>query len=197
MNGLLARSFTTEGRFATIINEVVSGDFVVIEFGHNDGLSGTVDNGREDAFGDSLTAVTTVTETDGSTEVINTFNFYMTNAVKSLLAKGAIPIVSSQTPDDIWTGNLISAPPRFVPYAQEVAGNTSTTYIDHFDYVARAYEAIGEATVVTYYPVDHTHTSPTGANIVAEAFVRGVLCSTSTLKQFVNSAGKAVPNGCL
>lgn len=77
----------------------------------------------------------------------------MTNAIKPLLAKGAIPIVSSQTPDDIWTGNLISAPPRFVPYAQEVAGNTSTTYIDHFDYVAQAYEAIGEATVVTYYPV--------------------------------------------
>lgn len=41
---------------------------------------------------------------------------------------------------------------------------------------------------------DHLHTSPTGANVVAEAFVRGVLCSTSTLRSFVNSAGEAVPS---
>ncbi|KIK70688.1 carbohydrate esterase family 12 protein [Collybiopsis luxurians FD-317 M1] len=195
--GRSARSYTDEGRFTTIINEVKAGDFVVIEFGHNDGLSGAVDNGREDAFGDSLTATSTVVESDGSTEVIHTFNFYMENAVNSLKAKGAIPIVSSQTPDNIWDGNVIAAPPRFVPYAQEVAGNTSVTYIDHYDYVAQAYDVIGETTVNTFYPIDHTHTSTTGANIVAEAFIRGVLCSSSTLKNFVNSAGKAVPNGCL
>lgn len=77
----------------------------------------------------------------------------MTNAVESLLAKGAIPIVSAQTPDDIWVGDVITAPPRFVPYAEEVAGNTSTTYIDHYDYVAQAYEAIGETIVDTFYPI--------------------------------------------
>ncbi|KAJ4485813.1 SGNH hydrolase [Lentinula aciculospora] len=195
--GRSARSFTEEGRFTTIIDDVVAGDFVIIEFGHNDGLSGDVDNGREDAFGDSLTTTTTVTETDGSTEVIHTFNYYMTNAVNSLKAKGAIPIVSAQTPDNIWDGDVIAAPPRFVPYAQEVSGNTSVTYVDHYDYVAQAYEVIGETTVNTYYPIDHTHTTITGANVVAEAFVRGLLCSPSTLKSFVNSAGEAVPNGCL
>jgi len=195
--GRSARSYTDEGRFTTIINTVKSGDFVVIEFGHNDGLSGTVDNGREDAFGDSLTVTSIVTETDGSTEVIHTFNFYMTNAVNSLKAKGAIPIVSSQTPDDIWTGNVISAPPRFVPFAKEVAGNTSVTYVDHYDYVAQAYEKIGETTVNTWYPIDHTHTLPAGAQVVSQAFVRGLLCGTSTLKAKVNAAGMAAPNGCL
>lgn len=75
-----------------------------------------------------------------------------------------------------------------------MAGNNSLVYIDHYDYVAQAYEAIGETTVDTFYPVDHLHTSPTGANVVAEAFVRGLLCSESTLKNFVNSAGEAVPS---
>lgn len=60
--------------------------------------------------------------------------------MESLLAKGAIPIVSSQTPDNIWDGNVLAPPSRFVAYAQEVAGNTSTTYIDHFDYVAQGAE---------------------------------------------------------
>ena len=53
---------------------------------------------------------------------------------------------------------------------------------------------LGETTVNILFPIDHTHTNPTGANIVAEAFVRGVLCSSSTLKNFVNSAGEAVPS---
>lgn len=59
--GRSARSYTDEGRFNTLIDTVNSGDFVVIEFGHNDGLSGTVDNGREDAFGDGYDTTSTVT----------------------------------------------------------------------------------------------------------------------------------------
>ncbi|KAJ7619186.1 rhamnogalacturonan acetylesterase, partial [Mycena polygramma] len=194
--GRSARSYTDEGRFTTLINTVKSGDFAVIEFGHNDGLS-SVDNGREDAFGDNYSTTATVTETDGSTEVIHTFTYYMQNAIVSLKGKGATVIVSSQTPDNIWSGSSIAAGPRFVQYAQEVAANNSVTYVDHYDYVAQAYEKIGETTVNTYYPIDHTHTLPVGAQVVAQAFVRGLLCGTSTLKAKVNSLGEAAPNGCL
>lgn len=35
--GRSARTFTREGRFQRIIDEVKAGDWVVIEFGHNDG----------------------------------------------------------------------------------------------------------------------------------------------------------------
>lgn len=62
--GRSARSYTDEGRFTTLINTVKSGDFVIIEFGHNDGSSGTVDNGREDAVGDGYDTTTTVTESE-------------------------------------------------------------------------------------------------------------------------------------
>lgn len=52
IGGRSARSFTREGRFDTIIEAVVSGDIVVIEFGHNDGGSLTpTDNGRTDCGG--------------------------------------------------------------------------------------------------------------------------------------------------
>ena len=47
--GRSARSFTREGRFAAMAAVVKSGDYVVIEFGHNDGGSLTpTDNGRTD-----------------------------------------------------------------------------------------------------------------------------------------------------
>lgn len=51
--GRSARSFTREGRFDTVVADVQAGDWVVIEFGHNDGGSLTpTDNGRTDCFGD-------------------------------------------------------------------------------------------------------------------------------------------------
>ncbi|KAJ7170040.1 rhamnogalacturonan acetylesterase [Mycena filopes] len=195
--GRSARSYTDEGRFTTLINTVKAGDFVVIEFGHNDGLSGTVDNGREDAFGDVYGTTATVTETNGSTVVIHTFTFYMQNAILALKAKGATVIVSSQTPDNIWTGSSIGAGPRFVLYAQEVAATNGVTYVDHYDYVAQAYDKIGQTAVTAWYPIDHTHTLPAGAQVVAQAFIRGLLCGTSTLKAKVNALGQAAPNGCL
>lgn len=49
--GRSARSFTREGRFDAVAQEVQSGDWVVIEFGHNDGVSTGPDNGRSDCLG--------------------------------------------------------------------------------------------------------------------------------------------------
>jgi rhamnogalacturonan acetylesterase len=47
--GRSARSFTREGRFTAMAANVKAGDYVVIEFGHNDGGSLTpTDNGRSD-----------------------------------------------------------------------------------------------------------------------------------------------------
>jgi rhamnogalacturonan acetylesterase len=49
IGGRSARSFTREGRFTSTAASVKSGDYVIIEFGHNDGGSLTpTDNGRTD-----------------------------------------------------------------------------------------------------------------------------------------------------
>lgn len=125
---------------------------------------------------------------------MHSFPFYIQNAVDALKAKGAIPIISSQTPDNLWTGNSISAPPRFVPYAATTASRTGVTYVDHFAYVAQAYKALGQTATTVFYPIDHVHTSPAGANVVSQSFVRGLLCGSSSLKSRVNSAGQSAPS---
>ena len=51
IGGRSARSFTREKRFDAIANALKPGDFVVIEFGHNDGGSLANDNGRSDCPG--------------------------------------------------------------------------------------------------------------------------------------------------
>ncbi|KAJ6519981.1 rhamnogalacturonan acetylesterase [Mycena sanguinolenta] len=195
--GESARSYTNDGGFASVIAAVKSGDFVIIEFGHNDVSAGAVDNGQQDAVGNGYNITQVVTTSNGTQITIFSFAFYVENAVNSIKAKGGIPIISSLTPDNIWTGTTIAAGGRFVGYAQSVGTDTNITYVDHYDYLAQAYNNLGETTVNTFYPIDHLHTNAAGASVAAEAFLRGLLCGTSSLKNFVNAAGKAVPNGCL
>lgn len=59
--GRSARSYTDEGRFTTLYNTVNQGDFVIIEFGHNDGTSNP-DNGRSDAVGDGYDTTAVVVD---------------------------------------------------------------------------------------------------------------------------------------
>lgn len=126
--------------------------------------------------------------------MIHSFAFYIENAVASFLAKGVTPIISSVTPDNIWSGTTIAPGGRFVTYAKSIGTRRNIVYVDHFAYVAQAYGKLGQTQTTTFYPIDHLHTSPAGALVVAQAFVRGLLCGTSTLKSKVNAAGQAVPS---
>lgn len=61
IGGESARSFDAEGHFTALVNSAQKGDYVIIEFGHNDGSAGAVDNGKQDAVGDGYNITSTVT----------------------------------------------------------------------------------------------------------------------------------------
>ncbi|TBU46251.1 SGNH hydrolase [Dichomitus squalens] len=193
--GRSARSYTEEGRFQTLVDTVKSGDFVVIEFGHNDGGSlSTTDNGRTDCPGDGEQTCTSPT----TGETVYTFVFYEVEAGKALQAKGANVIFSSQTPDNPWeSGTFEYTPSRFVGYAQKAASTIGAAYVDHGQYVANRFQSLGLSTVDSFYPNDHTHTSPQGANIVSAAFVKGVLCANDVLAAHVKNTTSSVPGSCI
>ena len=66
IGGRSARSFTREGRFDAMLPNVKSGDYVIIEFGHNDGGSLTpTDNGRSDCSPVGTNYATTCTTVYG------------------------------------------------------------------------------------------------------------------------------------
>ncbi|KAH6916997.1 rhamnogalacturonan acetylesterase [Coprinopsis sp. MPI-PUGE-AT-0042] len=198
IGGRSSRSFTEEGRFNAIANVVKAGDFVIAGFGHNDGSAGAVDNGRQCAVGDSYDTTAVVKTSTGASITIHSFPYYMQNAVNLIKSKGATVIVASQTPRNGWANGAISTPgPRFVGYAQLVGQRTGVTYINHWAYVAQAYNRNGQTKVNSFYPSDVVHTNAAGANVVAQAFVRGLICSSNALKSKVNSAGNAVPDKCI
>lgn len=158
----------------------------MIEFGHNDGGSLSNDNGRTDCPGDG--DETCETTYDGKQETVLTFPAYIENAAKTFTDKGATVLISSQTPNNVWeTGEYAYSPSRFVGYAQLAAENAGVDYVDHGAYVASRYESLGAETVNGYYPSDHTHTSPEGAAVVAEAFLKAVVCSDVALKEVLTT----------
>lgn len=48
-----------------------------------------------------------------------------------------------------------------------------------------------------FYPSDHTHTSPEGADHVAKAFVKGVLCANDALAPYVKNTTASVEGDCI
>ncbi|KAJ5288912.1 CAZyme family CE12 [Penicillium angulare] len=193
--GRSARSFTRDGRFTTIADEVKSGDWVIIEFGHNDGGSLTpTDNGRTDCSGTGSEICYSVY--DGTNETILTFPAYLENAANTFTELGAKVLISSQTPDNPWeTGSFVYTPSRFVGYAQIAAEAAGVAYVDHGAYVANIFESLGSDVVNSYYPLDHTHTSPAGALVVAQAFFKAVVCGGVALESTLNTT--SFPGECL
>lgn len=188
IGGRSARSYTNEGRFASITPLLAPGDIVVIEFGHNDGGSpnSASDNGRSDCPGTGDEVCTS--GKDGST--VYTFNKYISDAARAYIAAGASVIISSQTPNNLWEGGVYSAAaPRFVEYAALVAESVGegAWYVDHFAAVAKMYERLGDEETNALYPKDHTHTSPKGAELSANAFAQAVREGESPLKEFVKA----------
>jgi len=195
IGGRSARSYTVEGRFTSLAALVKSGDFVIIEFGHNDGGSLSTDNGRSDCPGSGSETCTTAAGL-----VVQTYPTYLTNAAKLFTAKGAKVIISSPTPDNTCeTGTCSYTPSRFTGYCEIVVSNvgSASTFIDHGQYVANRYKALGVTKTDAFYPIDHTHTSPDGANSVAGQFIKAALCANSPLAPYIKNSTASVVGSCV
>ena len=71
-------------------------------------------------------------------------------------------------------------------------------YVDHGAYAANAWKLLGKTKTDSLFPVDHTHTSPAGADVVAKAFVKGLQCGGGGfLKGYVKNATATIDGTCL
>lgn len=138
----------------------------------------------------------------GVAETVLTFSAYLENATKALKAKGAIVILSSQTPNNPWEGVSTfpgtGSPPRFATYAETSASRQSVTYLNHWIYSMDLWKRLGASTTNACFPKDHTHTSPTGADHMARSFIKGLQCGSNALKSKINTSAAGVVTGsCL
>lgn len=183
--GRSTRTFVKEGLWDAVKNQLKSGDYIMIQFGHND--AGAVD---KEKFRGSLKGNGNETQEvvrDSLTEKVHTFGWYMETFIKEAKEKGAIPIVLSQTPRNEWPNDKVERrTDSYGGWSKIAAENQKAFYIDLNEIVALKYEALGKEAVKPFFPKDHTHTGSEGANLnaltVAESLKKIKECG---LKEFI------------
>jgi lysophospholipase L1-like esterase len=174
LGGRSSRTFHTEGLWAKIVANMKEGDFVLMQFGHNDG--GPLDSGRaraslrgtgEDTF--------EIVDLKGKKETVHTYGWYMRKYCTDAKAKGATPIVLSPIPRNIWmAGKVARASRDYGKWSMETAKTESVPFVDLNEIIAVHYEKLGKEKVDPLFFGDHTHTSPPGAKLNAECVVEGL-----------------------
>ena len=193
--GRSSRTFITEGLWDKVLSDMKRGDFVLIQFGHND--AGVI-NDASRARG-SLPGIGEETQEIDNLltkkhEVVHTFGWCLRKMIADSKAKGATPIVLSLTVRNIWKdGRVERGPGKYGEWAAEVAKSQNILFIDVTKLIADKYEQLGEEKVKALFGPDHTHTSPTGAELNASLVIAALkLLKGRPLNRYLSAKGKAV-----
>jgi lysophospholipase L1-like esterase len=195
LGGRSSRTFLTEGRWERVRAALKPGDFVVMQFGHNDG--GAV-NDTSRARGSIRGIGEESEEIDNLLthrhEVVHTFGWYLRKFIAETRAAGATPIVASLVPRNIWeNGAVVRNTKDYAGWARQVAEAEGAAFLDLHEIIAREYETLGADRVAPLFHGDHTHTSLAGATLSARLVVGGLRgLQGDPLAPYLSAAGRSV-----
>ncbi|MDQ6610472.1 MAG: rhamnogalacturonan acetylesterase [Bacteroidota bacterium] len=173
LGGRSSRTFITEGRWDKVLSKLKKGDYVIMQFGHND--SSPLDDtararGTIKGIGEESKEV--YNPIMKKQEVVYTYGYYMRKYIRDAKGKGAIPIVCSPIPRNDWKdGKVTRSTDSYAGWAQQVAKEEGAYFIDLNNLVAAKYEEMGADAVKPFFPGDHTHTNIDGAKLNAQLIV--------------------------
>jgi lysophospholipase L1-like esterase len=99
----------------------------------------------------------------------------MRKYINDAKAKGAIPIVCSPVPRNIYkNGKAERANGSYGKWAEEVAKAGNAFFIPLNDLIADQYDALGADSVKHFFPGDHTHPNKEGSTLNADMVVKGI-----------------------
>ena len=186
LGGRSSRTYFTEGLWNKVLPGIEKGDYVVIQFGHNDG--GPMNTGRARASlpGTGQESQKVVMERDGSTEEVFTFGHYLRLFIRQAKAKGATVIVLSHTPGNRWTQDRINrCDQTYGKWSKEVAAQENVFFVDLNERTAVKFEVMGKERTAGYY-VDGVHNTREGAMLNGESVVEGIReLSNCSLNKFL------------
>ncbi|HYV25715.1 MAG TPA: rhamnogalacturonan acetylesterase [Pyrinomonadaceae bacterium] len=193
--GRSSRTFITEGLWEKVLGEIKKGDFVLIQFGHND--AGAINDasrarGSLPGLGEETQEIDNLLTKQH--EVVHTFGWYMRKMIADTRAKGATPILLSLTVRNIWKdGRVERGPGKYGEWSAEIAKSRKVSFIDVTKLIADRYEAMGEEKVKAMFGPDHTHSSPAGAELNAQLVIVGLrMLKRQPFDRYLLANGKAV-----
>lgn len=182
--GRSSRTFIHEGAWDAVLRDMKPGDYVVIQMGHNDGgsLDGAKPRGTLRGIGEEQQEVTLL---DGSHEVVHSFGWYLRKYIADARARGAHPMLMDLTVRNIWKDGRIERDMGYNDFIRQVAQAEHVPYIDMGTVEADRLEKLGQEKTALLFPIDHTHTSADGAEMVAECVAKALRDEHNELEKYL------------
>ncbi len=202
--GRSTRSFIREGLWEKVYNSLQPGDFVTIEFGHND-ICPITDSKARGVIAESKDTCHVYKLDNGTYEVVYSFGWYLKKMIDDCREKGATPILVSLTPRNEWPGGRIERRDgSYGKWYREVVEETGVEFVDlhnlSADFLdkkfavkklpddkekAKAKVAELKEKAGKYFNHDHTHTSKLGAQMNAQSMAKGLRAIHSPLAEYL------------
>lgn len=176
IGGRSSRTFFTEGRWAAALEQLKAGDWLLIQFGHNDGarIGDPAGKNRGSVPGIGPETVED-TRPDGTKEMVQSFGWYLARYITDAKARGANVVVLSPIPHkDRWKPDQPRDFENYAAWGEQVARAHGAQFVDLTMLVATAYRAAGAETVDGLFSDARTHTNDAGARFNAAQVVEGL-----------------------
>lgn len=186
--GRSTRTYLEEGRWERVYNSIQPGDFVLIQFGHND--IGDIDKGKARGTiactADTSHVYRVNTGERAYNEVVYSFGWYLRKFIDDVREKGGTPILVSLTPRNEWPdGKIERRNDTYGKWYREVASQTGVELVDLHNITADALDNMGQEKAANYFNHDHTHTSLKGARLNARGIAQGLRAIGSPLAEYL------------
>ena len=203
--GRSTRTFIKEDLWEKVYNSLQPGDFVTIEFGHND-ICPIADKKARGVIASAQDTMHVYKLENGTYELVYSFGWYLKKMIDDCREKGATPILVSLTPRNEWPGGKIERRDgSYGKWYREVAEATGVEFIDlhniSADFLDKKYAVkslpkdkekakakmaeLKEKAGAKYFKKDHTHTSKLGAQMNAQSFAKGLREAKSELAKYL------------
>lgn len=176
MAGRSTRTFVKEKRWEKVINSIKKGDYLIMQFGHNEGSKPDTNRaGYRGVLKGTGEETVELIWPDSTKETVHTYGWYLRKFVREAKEKGAVPIICSMIPRNQFVdGKVKRAANDYGKWAKEVAEAEGVAFIDLNSITANKYDAMGPDKVKEFFPGDHTHTNEAGAAVNAASVAEGI-----------------------
>lgn len=176
MAGRSTRTFIKEGRWDRVLETLEPGDYVFMQFGHNEGSEpDTTRAGYRGVLKGMGDDTKELVWPDGTPETVHTYGWYLEKFIRETKEKGATPIVVSMIPRNKFQDRDVErANQNYGKWAKEAARRHGVPFIDLNTLVADQYDLWGPEVVKGLFERDHTHTNEAGARINAWNVAEGI-----------------------
>jgi lysophospholipase L1-like esterase len=160
VGGTGARTFMAQGYWEKVLAMLKPGDVVIMQFGHNDNgpaapLAGVGEDTQE-----------------RSGETVHTWGWYMRKYIAEARGHGAVPVVCTLIPRNIWENGKIARPvDSHADWARAVAKAENVPLLDLYERIAARYDPMGEPAVTALFADKRVHTTRAGAELNASIVV--------------------------